>query len=213
MKSLKTQNVYHSKKVFVIILSFFSIYLFNCSSLSDLRVSEFKFNYNGENYLLRSAYCPKNPRSCNQIIGPNFIASDMNQDRIIDEVINGDIEISKAQTIYDYCLDVLAKQGKVNEIDMGNKTFSFSEGNKSYEIKSFSSVKGNNFNQFSIKDNFYSGINEISVYIDENSDGTLDEILKGKIAISEAQNKYSMVIEKGIIARKISKVNGYILTK
>lgn len=213
MKTLKKQIVNQSRSISAIILSILSFTIFNCSSTADLRVSEFKFNYNGENYLLRSAYCPKNPRSCNQIIGPNFIASDMNQDRIIDEVINGNIEISKAQAIYDYCLDVLAKQGKVNEIDMGNKTFSFNEGNRSYEIKSFSSVKGNNFNQFSIKDNFHSGIGEISVFIDDNSDGTLDEILKGKIAISDAQNKYSMAIEKGLSAHNLSKVNGYILTK
>ena len=213
MKTLKINQLFHSNSFAISLFCFISFLISACASSSEMRVSEFKFNFEGENFLLRSAYCPSNPKSCNQIIGSNFIASDLNQDRIIDEVINGDLPISKAQSIYDYCLEALEKQGKVNQIDLGNSTFSYIENNITYEIKSFSSVKSNHFNQFSIKEKFRIVDYKISVFVDNNADGILDETLKGNFSISEAQKKYAMIIEKGLDSHKISKSNGFILSR
>ncbi|MBK8944650.1 MAG: hypothetical protein IPM32_05180 [Ignavibacteriae bacterium] len=213
MKTSKNKKEFLSKVVPFFLICLISYLIIGCASSSEMRVSEFKFNYSGQNYVLRSAYCPNNPKSCNQIIGSNFIAADLNQDRIIDEVINGEISISTAQNIYDYCLDALEKQGKVNQIDLGNTTFSFIENNTIYEIKSFSSIKSAHFNQFSIKEKFKIIEYKISVFVDNNADGNLDETLKGNITISEAQEKYKTIIEKGLKMNKLSKINGFILSK
>ena len=87
------------KKVFRI-LSFFPvifssvIFISGCVS-SDLQVSEFRFKYNNKDYIIRSSYCPDNPASCNQLIGNDFIAVDMNQDRIIDKINASKLESAK----------------------------------------------------------------------------------------------------------------------
>ncbi|MBK7104825.1 MAG: hypothetical protein IPH62_06035 [Ignavibacteriae bacterium] len=213
MKTSKIKKVFILKAVPFSLICLISYLVFGCASSTEMRVSEFKFIYSGQDFILRSAYCPNNPKSCNQIIGSNFVAADLNQDRIIDEVINGEISISKAQTIYDYCLENLEKQGKVNQIDLGNSTYTFIENNITYEIKSFSSIKNIHFNQFSIKEKFHLTSFKIAVFVDNNADGKLDETLKGEISVSEAQAKYEMLIKKGLASHKLSKNNGFILSK
>jgi hypothetical protein len=98
------------------------LFIVSCAS-PNLRVSEFKFRYNDQDYIVRSAYCPDNPNSCNHLIGENFVAIDMNQDRIIDKIDRGDVSIGDAQKVYDYSLDLLAKQNKLSEINRRNDKF------------------------------------------------------------------------------------------
>jgi hypothetical protein len=178
-----------------------------------MRVSEFKFTFEGQDYLLRSAYCPSNPKSCNQLICKSFVANDLNQDRIIDEVINSDIPISKVQKVYDYCLDALEKQGKINQIDYGNNIFTFTQDNYTFEIKTFTLATTNPFNQFTIRQHkgFYNSM--VTVFVDKNADGTLDETLKGDFNISDAQKKYSNAIERGLQLNKLKKENDFIFCR
>ena len=68
-------------------------------------------------------YCPDNPQSCNHLIGNDFVAVDLNQDRIIDEIIRGDISKYEAQIIYDYSLELLEKENKLNQVrDKSNES-------------------------------------------------------------------------------------------
>ena len=74
-----------------------------------------------------SAYCPGNPESCNQLSSENFIAADLNQDRIIDEIISGDVTLGEVQEIYDYCLNLLESQNKLSQIKKEDKKYTYSD--------------------------------------------------------------------------------------
>lgn len=188
---------------------FFLIILYGCAT-SELRISEFKFKYNNEDYIVRSAYCPNNPESCNQLIGNNFMAIDLNLDRIIDEISMGKIKLAQAQKIYDYSLLLLEKRGKLNTINENYESFIFNDKLYKYEIKSFISVIKPSFNEFKIESKKGKAI---SVYIDHHADGKLDEVVKGIIKIQDAQSFYRTVIEKGIELGKLIKSNGTVVSK
>ncbi|MCB0747786.1 MAG: hypothetical protein KDC90_10025 [Ignavibacteriae bacterium] len=208
----RISTTYFFLKPFSFILFFIIGFLLNsCASSKDLKVSEFNFIYDGNDYTIRSSYCPNNPKSCNQLIGKNFVAADLNQDRIIDKIIKGNIPLSKAQEIYDYCLNTLEKQGKVSQIDMKNSIYSFSEGVYIYEIKSFTTDNNNYFNQFIVKERAGFDEYDISLFLDKEADGTLDELLKGSYQMKLAQSKYKLVLEKGLADNKIKKINGSII--
>jgi hypothetical protein len=96
-------NIFKIVSLFTFII--FTVLTLNGCVSSDLKISEFKFKYNDKDYIIRSAYCPDNTASCNQLIGNDFIAVDMNQDRIIDKINKGNVSLSEAQAIYDYSLD------------------------------------------------------------------------------------------------------------
>lgn len=199
------------------IIYFFCIVLIlsisGCYS-SDLKVSEFKFNYNNENYILRSAYYPNNPESCNQIIGANFIAVDMNQDRIIDDILKGNITLSEAQEIYNYSLNILSKQGKINEINRESKIYLVEEDDYNFEIISFFPISKSSFNEFKVLEKRKQPFNiREYIYVDNNSDGKLDELLKGSMKIEKAQKHYAKIIKKGLENNNLIKMNGSILVK
>lgn len=186
--------------------------LTNCIS-TELRISEFKFDYNNTNYVVRSAYCPNNPESCNQLISEKFVAVDMNQDRIIDVIKWGDITLIEAQNVYDYCLDLLETQNKVHQIGKEYESFLFSDDNFDYEIKTILPQTGSIFNEFSIAEK--SIIKDVSllVFIDRGSDGILNEIIKGGTSIAKVQELYNITIEKGLAFEKLLKTNGTIIVK
>jgi hypothetical protein len=190
-----------------------AISLSGCYS-SELKVSEFEFNYNNENYIIRSAYCPNNPESCNQLMGADFIAVDMNQDRIIDDILKGDITLSEAQEIYDYSLDILSKQGKINEINRESKKYLIEGDDYDLEIISFFPRSKSPFNEFKVFEqrNQIFNIREY-IFVDNNADGKLDEFLKGSMKIEEAQKHYSILIKKGLENNNLIKMDQFIVVK
>ena len=212
MKKWTKHSFFYNAVISAASVSISGLILISCSSTSGMKVAEFKFTYQGQGYLLRSAYCPNNPKSCNQIICKDFVATDLNQDRIIDEVINGDMPISKVQEIYDYCLNELEKQGRINQIDLGNNIFTYTEENKFIlDIKSFIIDSTNQFNQFTIKEKFGVTGLKITVFLDKDADGILDETLKGDVSINAGQKKYLEAIDKGLKRGKLKKVKNAIL--
>ncbi len=213
MKNTITLSVFRKIIFAIFTLSISGLILINCSSYSGMRVSEFKFTYQGQDYILRSAYCPNNPQSCNQIICKEFVANDLNQDRVIDEVVNSDIPISKIQEVYDYCLNALEKQGRINQIDFGNSTFTYTENSLILGIKTFVIDSTNQFNQFTIKEKYgFTGM-KITVFLDKDADGKLDETLKGDFNFNTGQEKYTNAIDKGLREGRLKKINNAILCK
>ena len=198
------------------ILKYFSIAAIlslslNCCASSDLKVSEFKFNYNNKDYLVRSAYCPDDPSSCNQLIGEDFVAVDMNQDRIIDKIRKGSISLEEAQEIYDYSLNLLKEQNKLNEVSRREKKFTVRENFFNYEITTLYPEIGKEFNEFRIIDkNNATGFYQASIFLDENADGILEKRLKGTIPLENAQNTYEKIIEKGIYTGELIKTGSSI---
>ena len=178
-----------------------------------MRISEFNFVHNGNSYLVRSSYCPNNPKSCNQLIGDDFVSVDLNQDRIMDKVTKGNINLSEAQEIYEYCLNLLEREGKLNEISNKTNEFTLKESDYTFCIKSFFS-NDSPFNQFTIVEK-RAGFNQdrISIFIDHESDGKLNEVLKGGFLIETAQLMYKKTIDSGLKQGKLREVNENIFVK
>jgi hypothetical protein len=198
----------------LIIIELVLIIIFTSCYSSELRVSEFEFLYNDQNYIIRSAYCPNNPESCNQLISNKFVAVDLNQDRIIDKISDGDVDLAEAQEIYDYSLNLLQKMDKLNEVNRENNNYVLNEVNYDFEIKTFHPKLDSPFNEFTITDkqagkSFY----KVSILIDKNADGKLNELLKGGMLIDEAQIHYDMVIQIGLTNKDLKKINDSILIK
>ena len=202
----------HIFSIKLLILILCGLFIINCSP-SGLQVSEFKFRYNNNDYIIRSAYCPGNPNSCNHLIGEEFIAVDMNQDRIIDRIDRGEISMGEAQEIYDYSLDLLAKQNKLSEIKNREDKFIIDNRNYKFEIKSFFPQLGEPFNEFIVTNKKDEWNYKVSVILDNKADGKLDQILKGKISIEQAQKHYDYVLSEGLKDNRLKEINGSIVTK
>ena len=212
---MKNKTIYHSGyfSIITVLISMLSTLLIvNCTTPS-LQVSEFEFRYNNQNYIVRSAYCPNNPNSCNHLIGEEFIAVDMNQDRIIDKIDKGDISIGEAQEIYDYSLDLLASQNKLNEINKMDDKYTINNRSYKFEIKSFFPEFGEPFNEFIVTDKTDEWNFKVSVILDEKADGKLDQILKGKMSIEQAQKHYDYALSEGLEDNRLKEINGSIVTK
>jgi len=192
--------------VFIFLVSF------SCSSSNQgLRVSGFRFTFEGNDYYIRSIYCPNSPQSCNHLIGKDFEAVDINQDRMIDKIVKGDVTIQETQRIYSYALDLLEKKNKLSVINKDTKEFQYTV-NKPYlifEIISFQPELGDPFNQFKVVQK--QGMsNNVSLFNDMKADGSLDEKLKGSFSIIEAQKRYQETIEEGVRDNRISRVDDLI---
>jgi len=188
-----------NKKIMILLI------ITGCVS-SELRISEFNFQYKNKNYIIRSAYCPGNPESCNQILGDSLLAIDFDQDRIIDQVSLGGITIHEAQKIYDYCLNVLEKENKLSKINSSNSTYSISETKYDFEVKTFHPGVGSPLNEFIITDTWNKiGFTNYCIFIDENSNGNLDKVLKGEMSLGEAQTHYDRVLAKGLSTNDLKK--------
>lgn len=213
MKNLKFLNPYFKRlAIKFLTVTFILLLTFNCSSSNqELRVSGFRFTFEGNDYYIRSIYCPNSPQSCNHIIGKDFEAVDINQDRVVDKIVKGDVAIHEAQKIYNYSLDLLVKENKLSVINKDTKKFQYTV-NKLYlifEITSFQPELGDPFNQFKVVQK--QGMsNNVSLFNDMKADGSLDEKLKGSFSIIEAQKQYQETIDEGVRDDRIALVDDLI---
>lgn len=213
MKHLQNTKRFYKTFYLSISIPLLLFFIISCSSSEpNLKVAGFKFNYEGNDYFIRSIYCEDNIQSCNHLIGSDFQALDSNQDRIIDEITRGDIDKAEAQKIYDYSLDLLASENKLNEVRDPNEEpkFTIENPNIIFEITSFHKEGKEPYNQFKIIENRINVNDEISVFSDKLANGSLDEKLQGDYMLHEAQKLYEDIIQEGLNAKKISKINDVI---
>jgi len=212
---MKTQN-YNLQKVKLIFLTLFTLIIVTLTSCrsTELKVAEYDFVYQGNSYVIRSTYCPDNPRSCNKLIGNDFVAVDMNQDRIMDKITKGNISLLEAQEIYDYSLDMLEKAGKLNEIDKTSKQFELKDSEYTFYIKSFGIENEEPFNEFTVVDK-KAGLNQYktSIFIDHGANGKLNEVLKGGILLEDAQKMYTSTIDTGLSRLSLTLEDGVLRVK
>ena len=213
MKKRKKTIIIPNKLKFLFVLSLLVFISISCIS-TELRIAEFEFQYKNVEYKIRSAYCPNNPESCNQLMSDKFTAIDINQDRIIDEIVGGNATLSEAQEIYDYCLKLLEDQNKLSQIKKEDKKYIFKDYEFNLEIHTLYPKTNMPLNEFTIADKRKGKVNyKISVFIDKDADGILDEWLKGKLQLNEAQLMYDKAIEKGLLDKKLMQINNTILVK
>ncbi len=180
---------------------------------SNLRISNYRYDYEEQNFRIRSVNCERESECFNELIGDHFLAVDLNQDRIIDKIVMGTVDLAEAQKIYEFGLELLAKEHKL-EINVTDITqYVEKEPCCSYEIKSFHSGDADVFNEFILTENRDTDKTVITVAIDQESDGTLDKIIKGTAALEKLQKKYGSMIKTGLEANQMIKINGAILVK
>jgi len=179
----------------------------------DLSAAFYYFEYNIENYRIRSISSTDKALSCNELIGKNFVAVDYDQDRFIDQITMGEMSLSEAQKIYEYALTMLTKENKLREISPKINWYQHVNSEYNYEIKSFRPNNADPFNEFRIINNRQLVNPQIIISIDKNANGTLDEIVEGTISLEKIQTKYSDVIKTGFKKNELIEVDNMILVK
>jgi hypothetical protein len=206
-----------SLKKTVIILIIFLIYstvLTSCASTKPkLIVSHYRYEFNDQTYRIRSVNSEKKEECFNEVIAENFMAVDLNQDRIIDQIVLGEAELSEVQKVYDYGLQLLSQEHKLKERNTQVNQYIEIELCCLYEIKSFRSKNADSFNEFILTENRNKAEPPTTVGIDQNADGTLDVLVKGSKTLEQLQLKYQSMIDNGLAGNKMVKVNGMILVK
>ncbi len=205
--------ILYLKKVFILLTGFLlCIFLFHSCVSSKPRagVSQYLFTYDDEGYRIRSISSSDKTKSYNELIGKNFVAADIDQDRFIDQISLGEISLSEAQKIYNYGLTMLSKESKLVEIGPRVNQYLHENLKFDYEIKSFRPVNADPFNEFKII-NKHSISKEVAILIDQKANGILNAVITGSVTVEEVQSKYSEVLKAGLEKGKLNKVDDKIL--
>jgi len=182
------------------------------STIKQPTVSQFRFDYNGENYRIRSIYSGNENELRNEIIGGRFMAVDYDKDKIIDSIILGNAELSEAQIVYDYALDMLSKENKLTQQDVRNGRFILENNDFHIEIKTFQIDNRETFNEFKVFEK--RKVNPpVFAFQDTDADGNLDKVLKGECGTNEYQVMYSEAIDSGLEKGQLVKKDNMILVK
>jgi hypothetical protein len=198
----------------LIILLVSLTFMFSCQATnSKIIVSHYRYDMDDTSFRIRSVNCEREQECYNELIAENFIAVDFNQDRIIDRIVMGEADLSEVQKIYEYGLEMLARENKLEEHVSDVSQYVEREPCCQYEMKSFRLSDTSPFNQFIITEGFDTSSPQTMVAIDQDADGTLDVMLKGSKTLEYMQQKYDSIINKGLAIGNLIKINGMILVK
>jgi len=211
----KTNFIIILKIVSVILMGFFLVIflLYGCASRRpQLGKSQYSFHFKGKVYQIQSIFSLDKRESCNELVGENFKAIDFDQDRIIDRIVLGDLSLNDAQKIYEYGLDMVTKEKKLRVQPPVVNHYVHKSYEFDYEIRSFRPANSQPFNEFKVIDK-RQVVPSLIIIIDQNADGTLDEVLKGMAVPEKMQPQYSEVIKEGLKKKQLIKVDHMILVK
>jgi hypothetical protein len=176
-------------------------------------VSQYRFNFESQTYRIRSISSNDKSESYNELIGEKFVATDYDQDRIIDSILLGEVSLGEAQQIYDYGLNEVSKEKKLQVRNPSIDRYLHEKNDFQLEIRSFRPTNAQPFNEFKITDNRPLVRPETIIIVDQNADGILDEVLKGSVSLEKAQSQYAEAIAAGLQKGELIKENGTILVK
>lgn len=179
----------------------------------QLCVSQYHFKMDNDSYRIRSISSMTKTESCNELIGEKFMAVDYDQDGVLDCIILGEASLSQVQNIYDYGLNGVSKENKLRVQHPSINRFASQGDNHLFEIRSFQPFNTAPFNEFKITLTRALVHPEIDVFLDQDADGTLDEVLKGSTKIQNYQSKYEELVAAGLKKGELVKINGTILVK
>lgn len=171
------------------------------------------FESGGQRYRLRSVYSRGKGESFNELIGPQCVARDHDQDGVLDAVILGECSLADAQRIYEEALATLAAQNKLRQVEPVSRVYRHETGEFSYEVKTVEVQGGRCFNEFVARWTGRFLAPSLVVAVDEGADGQLDHLVKGTLSLSEAQRMYRECIEVGIRQRKLVRIEGMVVVK
>jgi hypothetical protein len=196
------------------VILFYILMFHSCASKKDVQSSEYlTYEYKGEQYRIRSIHSSDKESTFNELVGRKFLAKDFDQDGYIDEISLGDISSREAQEIYEYLLTMLNSQSKLRQVVATTNVYQYEDSNYKYEVKSFHPGGAEPFNQLKIYENGYNLNPPVTLGIDQNADGTIDEIVKGNMLLEQFQTLYSKVIKIGLENNELNQVDNMILVK
>ena len=182
--------------IFLICFLIIHTILSSCATTnSKLIISHYNYQIDNEPFRIRSVNSEKAEDCYNELIGNNFIAVDFNQDRIIDRVVMGKVDLAVAQEIYEMGLQLSAGEDKLDE--HATRVSQFTQGKPCclFEIKTFRSKKSKPFNEFIVVEKRNTSSPHTMVGMDDNADGILDKISKGSTNLERMQGKYQKRIK------------------
>lgn len=175
--------------------------------------AQYRFTMADKIYRIRSIRSPEKSQSYNELIGEKFLAVDYDQDGVLDAVVLGDVTLAEAQQVYDFGLNAVQQEHKLEVRNPTINGFILDQDNFRLEIRTFRPPGAAPFNQFKIIDNRQVVQIEMQVFIDRNADGVLDEGLKGVVIAEKHQALYTQMIQRGLALGQLLKMNGMILVK
>ena len=173
----------------------------------------YHFDYDGENYRIRTVVSKDNGKVYNELVGKKFVAVDYDNDGVLDQVTIGTIDIQHAQQIYRYCLDMLITQEKVVKIKPKINSYKINFEEYSCEIKTFQQDNGEPFNQFKVVEKDANETTDFVIGMDYNADGVLDTVTVGNLSLEQIQKLHSILIDQGLKDNLLIKVDGKIIVK
>jgi hypothetical protein len=182
-------------------------------SKPQLSASQNRFAFKDATYRIRSISSTDRAEAYNELVGREVMAVDFDQDGIIDRILLGEVSLNDAQKIYEYGLAALAQKSKLQVRIPAAKRYVHESNNFLVEIISFRPAQAQPFNEFKIVDQRPVVCPEIIIVVDRNADGTLDELLKGSVALEKIQTQYAEVLAAGLQKGELIKANGTILVK
>ena len=198
----------------ITVILFYSFMFQGCSSEKHVQSTEYlTYEYKGQQYRIRSIYSSDKDSTFNEIVGRKFLAKDFDQDGYIDEITLGDISNREAQEIYDYTLMMLDSESKLRQVVATTNVYQYEDSNYKYEIKSFQLSGAEPFNQIKIFEDGHNLNPPVTLGVDQNADGIVEEIIKGTIPVEQFQMLYSEVIKYGLEVNELIKVNNMFLVK
>jgi hypothetical protein len=162
-----------------------------------LRVSQYRFTLESETYRIRSIFDEDESGAYNELIGQYFMAADFDQDRVIDCILLGNVSLNEVQKIYEYGLDEVVRENRLKVEVPSIDRYIYDNSEFHLEIRSFRPINVPPVNQFQMIEKHQLVSPQVNIMIDQNSDGTLDEVLKGGIALDQARSRYAEVIGIG----------------
>lgn len=173
-------------------------------------VSQYRFNYDGDEYRIRSISANHVDQPRNELIGRRLVATDLDQDRVLDQIVLGDMSLFRAQQVYDFGIAMASRENKLSVSSQGINQYRYVSDNFFFEIRSFHPANAAPFNEFIVVDN-RRVISQVTILVDQDADGILDEVLVGSQPLGTAQSQYAETIQAGLQCNELIVVDHRIL--
>ncbi len=189
------------------------ILLLGCAGSRPSKASQYKFTFDGEQFLIRSIYSENRAERQNELIGSGFLAVDRDQDRILDYILFGKTGLGEAQHAYEYGLAEIEKTSGLRVIEPQVERYTLEDGTYRYEIKSFRPPQIRPFNEFIVTEKNGLVSSDTFVFIDRGADGTIDEVSKGTATLEKFQPRYTEALKTGLRDDRLSRIDQTIVVK
>ncbi|MDZ7338455.1 MAG: hypothetical protein ONB30_07945 [candidate division KSB1 bacterium] len=171
------------------------------------------FESGGQRYRLRSVYSPRGGESFNELIGPQCVVRDNDQDGVLDALVLGECSLAEAQRVYEEALSTLAAQNRLRHVQPVGRVYRRDTGQFSYQLKTLQAEAGRYVNEFVVTRSGSTFSPSLAVAVDEDADGFLDNLVKGTLPLSEVQRMYQQCIELGFRQQRLMRMEGKVLVK